>query len=214
MMLTSCEYDPDSLCGPDQHMEHDLCFCDVGFTSKGGACIANAAGMGGAPGTLGGRGGSAGTGGTAGGESGENGGSGGSGDDAGSVDSSDGQGTACSTDADCRDSNYAKCVTMNASSGYCSRTGCSGDCETGYFRATDASPSYCKRLPTGEGATCASAADCTGNDASYCALNPATGTSSCVVPGCAAGGCSPAFSMCFDLSTFIPGEPKICIPGT
>lgn len=124
-----------------------------------------------------------------------------------------GQGAACTTNAECTEAPYTTCVTKNASSGYCSNTGCSNDCETGYFCATDATPSYCKRNPTGQDDPCTSMADCANKDASFCAMNPAGG-SNCVVPDCTTGGCSPTFPVCYDLGMAVPGAPDICVPAS
>lgn len=125
-----------------------------------------------------------------------------------------GAGGPCSTNADCTQPMYPACVTRNASSGYCSRTGCAADCPQGFFCATDAAPSYCKRTPTGQNVACQTQADCAGNDATYCALNPATNKSSCVVRDCMAGGCSPSNATCLDLSIYMPDGPKICVPAS
>jgi hypothetical protein len=185
--LAGCKYDADNACGPDQVMKNGLCACAEGRVLMNRRCVA--------PPSSGGP-----IGGTTGGDE----------EDAGA---GMGLGARCSDDSDCSDAVYSTCVTRNAASGYCSRSGCTTECEPGYFCAHDQATAYCKRTPTGQGSACFTNAECAGKDASYCTPNPSTGNSECVVRDCEQGGCSPSNPTCFDLAMFMPGAPKICIPA-
>jgi hypothetical protein len=121
-----------------------------------------------------------------------------------------GLGVACDvTDTPCADATFSECHLTDASSGYCTSTGCSTDAECGgdYYCAVSESPTFCKRTPTGQGAICTTSDDCKDFDATYCAMSP-TGKL-CVVINCTDTSCSPGYA-CMDFSAFQPGIPKLC----
>lgn len=95
-----------------------------------------------------------------------------------------GQGVACDTvTAPCTDAVYNHCHVVTGTAGYCTVQGCtsSAGCTGGYMCALTASPSYCRRPPTGEGKACTSDADCAGTEATYCNVFM---TQKCQVQGC------------------------------
>ena len=120
-----------------------------------------------------------------------------------------GQGNACSNQMPCATSAYSYCYTAG---GYCTSAGCSSstDCSSGYACDPSATPSFCRRPPTGAGKACATAADCAGTEATFC--------DAFVTHTCRVEGCTPSPNNCFegtkccDLSGF--GVPRpICVDG-
>ncbi|HET6150891.1 MAG TPA: hypothetical protein VFH68_25365 [Polyangia bacterium] len=123
----------------------------------------------------------------------------------------DALGTACdSQSAPCADATYSHCQITTGTSGYCTKTGCTGaaDCANGYACDTAASVPYCRRPPVGAGQACAAAADCAGTEARFCDTMI---THQCHVEGCtlAPDNCFAGTSCC-DLSGFGLPQP-ICV---
>jgi hypothetical protein len=76
-------------------------------------------------------------------------------------------GAACSDNAGCS-GDFPVCV-VGSGGGYCTEScTASTDCERGWVCDTAASGKACKKPPTGYGMSCMTAADCAGNDASFC----------------------------------------------
>ncbi|MET0790199.1 MAG: hypothetical protein ABW061_01645 [Polyangiaceae bacterium] len=121
-------------------------------------------------------------------------------------------GTPCESNKDCPDATYDTCHLTSDTSGYCSNA-CtdSSSCAGGYACDTAATPSYCKRPPTGQGQSCASDDDCAGTDATWCEI---FNTHVCYVQGCSLtkNDCFPGKECC-DLSTASAGLMKnpICV---
>lgn len=118
--------------------------------------------------------------------------------------SESGLGKACSPTVACDDPAFPTC----SDKGYCTAScATSANCGGDFTCATwEASP-YCKRFPTGVGASCSSSVDCAENDATYCETLQ---THSCVATcdptknDCADG------TGCCDLSVF--GLTAMCVP--
>ncbi|MET0340461.1 MAG: hypothetical protein ABW252_05635 [Polyangiales bacterium] len=121
-----------------------------------------------------------------------------------------GLGVACADDAACGDPAYPHCHRAEPG-GYCTMMGCTttADCPQTYFCVRDGLPAYCARFPTGQGKTCRSSDDCKGLDASFCGVGDPRGAT-CWVPHCTDLSCAPGF-MCFDVSAYLPGAPKVCV---
>jgi hypothetical protein len=71
----------------------------------------------------------------------------------------------------CADETYDTCHAIaEAGAGYCTSAGCedSDGCPDGYACEEGGEGSYCKRPPTGQGASCQSPDDCAGFEATYC----------------------------------------------
>jgi len=120
-----------------------------------------------------------------------------------------GLGATCSADADCNDAAYPICHIEGAS-GYCTRQGCAAadDCGGAFACDTSTAPSYCRRPPLGQGATCSSNADCAGTQATYC---DTFSSNLCLVEGCTPGGsdCFIGWSCC-DLSS-LGLDRQLCV---
>ena len=125
-------------------------------------------------------------------------------------------GVACDTQgAPCSDAAYNVChVTSDsggsATGGYCTEACTSSeDCEGGYACDVAATPTYCRRPPTGMGLACASNDDCAGNEASFC---EGFMLHQCVVANCstAAQDCFPG-TKCCDFTAFGAPAP-FCLP--
>jgi hypothetical protein len=119
-----------------------------------------------------------------------------------------GLGDACSTAMECTSDEFSKCQIARDDTGYCTKTNCEidRDCGGDYYCSKAASPTFCKRMPTGQGAPCTSDDDCKEFDASYCAIVGGK----CAVANCTADtDCAPGFK-CQDYSAF--GLPKLCAP--
>lgn len=112
----------------------------------------------------------------------------------------------------CPGATYNLCRATMGSAGYCTTSACNADadCEGGYYCEKDDGPSYCRRPPSGQGMACSSDADCAGMDATFCTVGSPLGVS-CTVRDCTDNSCSPGRS-CMDLSMFVPGIPKLCLP--
>jgi hypothetical protein len=118
-----------------------------------------------------------------------------------------GLGAACGPARPCPDPAYPVCH----SDGYCTTSGCtsSAACGPGFACDRAASPAYCRRAPTGQGKSCASASDCAGSEATFCeALNLKT----CLVEGCRVdpNSCFEGFTCC-DLTKLGLGK-TLCLP--
>jgi hypothetical protein len=200
-MASACLYDSNDPCGKGRKLEHGVCVCEKGTLDKDRQCVTGVPGSGGGAADANDAGVQMGTDAHVAmpGES---------DDDAGASAGDSALGASCSDDAPCHGADYGKCVSA-VGGGYCTSTGCksAGDCAKGYFCATDAAPSYCKRMPTGEGKACATQDDCKSFDASYCTIGNPFGVT-CAVP-CKEGGCDPGRS-CQDFSAFAPGTPMLC----
>ncbi len=118
-----------------------------------------------------------------------------------------GLGDACDDDSACMKAPYTHCQASPGGA-YCTNLDCSGECEGGYACDTAASPPYCRRPPTGQGAACTSQDDCAGNEASYCEMLQGH---ICLVQGCVIDGsdCYVGWTCC-DLSAF--GFSTLCVP--
>jgi hypothetical protein len=121
-----------------------------------------------------------------------------------------GLGVACDTvDAPCADVNFPACHPTGGTTGYCTSLGCVShvDCLSGYACDTTATPTYCKRPPTGTGRSCQSNADCAGTEATFCDLMISR---QCLVQGCTTtpDSCFPGTECC-DLTTL--GMPALCV---
>lgn len=113
-------------------------------------------------------------------------------------------------DNPCTDEKFSECHVTDGTAGYCTNTGCktTDDCDGTFYCDTGEEPSYCRRVPTGQGEPCATMADCEGFEASYCLVNPIM--AACLVPDCDDTSCTPNWN-CADLSGVFPGTPKLCI---
>ena len=123
-----------------------------------------------------------------------------------------GLGVACDTATHCEDETFSVCKMTAADEGYCTKEGCADDAECGgdYYCAKDASPAYCKHLPTGTDVECSSDDDCAEFDANYCAPANLEGVRLCVVAHCTENSCAPGLK-CQDISKYRPGTPPLCI---
>jgi hypothetical protein len=112
----------------------------------------------------------------------------------------------------CTGATYTVCHVTMGTAGYCTTSACDtdADCEGGFYCEKDEGPSYCRRPPTGQGMACSSNADCDGMEASFCTVGAPFGMT-CTVPDCTDTSCSPGRT-CMDLSAFVPGIPKLCVP--
>jgi hypothetical protein len=122
-------------------------------------------------------------------------------------------GVACSASSPCRDATYNYCATSASGDGYCTTSGCAGgDCTGGYACDLSATPSYCKRPPTGLGMSCTASSDCAGTEATYCDTFQ---THSCLVQGCTVSpnNCFEGWDCC-DLSGFGVPMPICVAKGT
>jgi hypothetical protein len=193
-IAVGCLYDPDNRCGPGQQLiEYNRCVCNPNHvldgrgcvpcpensTEQGGKCVCN-------------------VGFTQAAESGE------------CIQTA--RGNACDTvSAPCSVEPFSYCRVVSGTQGYCTSSGCtsSADCSDGYACDTTASPSFCKRPPTGRNQPCASDADCAGYEASWC--EPIQ-SHTCQVRDCSVDDPKSCFedSACCDLSSF--GLPRICVP--
>ena len=120
-------------------------------------------------------------------------------------------GMACDAQsAPCADATYSHCQVVTGTTGYCTKTGCSGaaDCADGYACDNVMPVSYCRRPPVGAGQTCAAAADCAGTEATFCDTMV---TRQCRVQGCTLSpdNCLSGTACC-DLSGFGLPQP-ICV---
>jgi hypothetical protein len=114
------------------------------------------------------------------------------------------QGAACTANSGCG-GDFPYCAPQ----GYCTKSPCSSnaDCTLGgYACETTASPAYCSRPPTGQGKTCASAADCAGLEANACMGG------ACLVSGCKTTTRCHGSWACCDFSAF--GMADVCVPDT
>jgi hypothetical protein len=119
--------------------------------------------------------------------------------------SESGLGKACSAQAPCSDPEFPTCTDK----GYCTKTGCetSADCGGDFTCATWETTPYCKRFPTGLGDSCASSADCAGNDATFC--EPLQSHSCVATCDKTKNDCADGFGCC-DLSVY--GLTAMCVP--
>jgi hypothetical protein len=120
-------------------------------------------------------------------------------------------GTVCDTSNSpaCADAKVNYCFATSGTTGYCTSSGCStnGDCTGGYICNTSASPSYCRRPPTGVGEACATSDDCANYEANFCDAMQ----QKCLMAGCKTSpdDCFPGYACC-PLSTMggsLPGGP-------
>jgi hypothetical protein len=111
----------------------------------------------------------------------------------------------------CTDATVNYCQAVSGTSGYCTTSGCTSidDCNNGFRCDTVASPTYCRRPPTGQGKSCKSASDCAGADATYC---DSYQTHLCYVQGCSMSSddCFPGYACC-DL-TSLGLASTLCLP--
>jgi len=112
----------------------------------------------------------------------------------------------------CAGAMYSHCQLTSSDQGYCTTSACESDadCQGGFYCEKDDGPSYCRRPPSGQGMACSSDADCEGMEASFCTVGNPNGVA-CAVRDCTETSCSPDRS-CMDLSAFVPGIPKLCLP--
>ncbi len=183
LLATSCIYDPDHRCGPNQHLgENSTCLCDDGLVPQGQTCVpcrdheiwqsgvcACVDGFTRA-----------------------------SGDGKACV--SGGPGVGCdpsATTTGCEGTEFATCRDRGGSVGYCTTTcAADGDCPHGFACDAMATPSTCKSAAFGEGDPCTTAEDCVGKDASYC---ESALVHVCLVAGCSVDSpltCSEGWSCC------------------
>jgi len=110
----------------------------------------------------------------------------------------------------CADAAYDYCRPVDGTDGYCTSTGCTGsdECPSGYDCVEDGATRYCRRPPTGQGAPCATGADCDGYEASYCETYQAH---ICLVPDCSISpdSCHEGW-VCCDLSSLGLSE-TLCV---
>lgn len=114
------------------------------------------------------------------------------------------QGAACSASSGCG-GEFPYCAPQ----GYCTKSPCSGDADCalgGYACETTASPAYCSRPPTGQGKSCKTNAECTGQEANTCMGE------SCLVGGCKTTTRCHGSWVCCDFSSF--GMADVCVPPT
>jgi hypothetical protein len=118
-------------------------------------------------------------------------------------------GADCDTEsAPCTNAAYPLCQVTAGTHGYCTKA-CAGsdDCDGGYKCHAVGDNGYCRRPPTGYGASCSSDDDCAGNEASFCEQLQ---KHVCLVP-CSAGHTDVCFEgeSCCDFVLFAP----ICVPA-
>jgi hypothetical protein len=196
VLLCGCVYDPHDRCDPGQVFNGDSCTCPANtLMLDGGACQpcgANEIVSAGACQCVAGYSRSS--------------------QDAGCEPNPADMGVACDpASAPCASPVYGHCEATSGTSGYCTTSGCTSadQCTGGYDCDTNSSPSYCRRPPTGYGATCGTDADCASYDAKYCETMVAH---QCLVNNCtkSPNSCFVGYDCC-DLTTL--GIPqKICIP--
>jgi hypothetical protein len=123
----------------------------------------------------------------------------------------EGIGTPCTSNLECLNPSFPSCQISPAGDGYCTTVGCAApaDCSGGYACELAATPTYCRRPPSGAGRTCTSDADCAGAEATYCDLFVSR---TCLVQACTVepDSCFTG-SECCDLTPV--GLPiTLCIP--
>jgi hypothetical protein len=123
-----------------------------------------------------------------------------------------GLGTPCNESTPCVDDTYNYCAPNPQGDGYCTNKGCATqeDCGASYTCTLwDAEP-YCRRAPTGEGATCADNTACADFEANMCVKL----IKQCVVAGCdvVKNDCSATRECCDVSSLGFPGT-TICVPA-
>jgi hypothetical protein len=193
----ACGYDPSDRCSPNQVLDGEYCVCAPGYviTARGDGfsdckpCGVNEVAEGGRCVCAAGSHRSA----------------------ADQPCSAGSAGLACA-DASACGADAPVCFHPTAASGYCTTPGCAtgAACPAGWTCESDASGSHCKRPPVGQGATCASSAQCAAYEATLCGA-PYLGQ--CLVEGCAVGApgaCSPGFNCC-DL-TALGLAKTVCVP--
>lgn len=183
LLASSCIYDADNRCGPNQHLsDNRSCLCDDGLVLdaaqncvpcgdheewQSGVCLCT---------------------------------------DGFTRDTASGAciespiGNSCDLDSgnsDCDTEPYTLCRDHGEGAGYCT-SACEGDsdCPRGYVCDTESSPASCKSSAVGQGDPCKTSADCEGKDASYCEN---TIVHLCIVVGCSMTNpltCSEGFSCC------------------
>lgn len=131
-----------------------------------------------------------------------------------------GQGDACASSADCSHAESPVCILTTTprthETGYCSVEGCNDTtlCAGGYQCASESSPSFCARPPTGMGQTCASQADCADTAATFC---DTFSSHNCAVADCTLdpNDCFYGYRCC-DMSAYAAmGIPsRMCLPET
>ena len=131
----------------------------------------------------------------------------------GSCESSD-IGEACVDDSTCRDP-YPHCVMVTEDSeGYCTLADCTSnaDCPSSWSCERTADNShYCRKPPSGIGASCKTEADCSSFDATYC---EGFMTHSCMLAGCASNlSLCPSEWSCCDYSALLGSALSICMPA-
>jgi hypothetical protein len=113
----------------------------------------------------------------------------------------------------CADSVYDFCRATDATSGYCTSTGCetSADCPSLHACEQDDAVRFCERPPTGQGMACTSSDDCAGLEASYCETFQAH---ICLVPDCTLepDSCHEGWECC-DLSSLGLDETLCVVAG-
>lgn len=119
-------------------------------------------------------------------------------------------GAACGGASDCSEP-FAYCA-QDGDDHYCSADSCDeSSCPTGFAcQPKDGdTPSYCKKLPKGLGASCMSSEDCASGEAKFC---DTTMTHSCILTGCASGDVKcPGYYGCCDLNSLVAGL-SVCTP--
>lgn len=106
-------------------------------------------------------------------------------------------GAACSDDSGCS-GDFPVCVTDDGA-GYCTSDGCtsSADCQRGFVCEQDGGKGVCKKVPTGYGMSCESAADCAGTEATYC---DSFSSKTCLVQSCSKTSPCPGDWSCCDIA--------------
>jgi len=194
--MVACVYDPNHRCDANQVLASETCICDksAGYATSSSGCVLCGAHQ------VPGESGCACASGYA-------------------QQSNDGPcepipetlGTECDTASSsaCADAKVNYCFATSGTTGYCTSSGCStnGDCTGGYICNTSASPSYCRRPPTGVGEACATSDDCANYEANFCDAMQ----QKCLMAGCKTSpdDCFPGYACC-PLSTMggsLPGGP-------
>jgi hypothetical protein len=166
-VVSSCLYDPDDRCGPNQRFDGVECVCEDGNGRVDNECVAcDEHEVGNATGPC---------------SCAE-----------GYVRVADGapctevsMGDDCTSDNDCPGQDFGHCH-LEGDAGYCTASECTpgaDECPGDYACNDRASPSFCERPPTGLGTPCTSSDDCAEFEASYCET---VAEQACLVADCAA----------------------------